>query len=92
MIMENNVKLIMKVCEDKVNGREQCFKYTGKEGKAPSQPVLNKLGSFFAEDEDNKDILPPALENMMSGASSNDTLPQATFSTTIKDGTIKYLV
>lgn len=30
MIMENNVKLVIKVCEDKVNGREQCFRYTGK--------------------------------------------------------------
>jgi len=30
MIMENNVKLVMKMCEDKVSGREQCFNYTGK--------------------------------------------------------------
>jgi len=31
MIMENNVKLLMKVCDDKVGRHEQCFKYTGKD-------------------------------------------------------------
>ena len=74
MIMENNVKLVMKVCGDKVNNREQCFKYTGKEEK---EPKLAKIGSWFAEDQDNKDF-PPALGKMMS-ASSNDSLTQATF-------------
>ena len=31
MIMEHNVKLVMKVCQDKYGSSEQCFKYTGKE-------------------------------------------------------------
>ena len=30
MIIENQVTLVMKVCDFKVNGREQCFKYLGK--------------------------------------------------------------
>ena len=30
MIMECNVKLVMKVCTDKVGDREQCYRYTGK--------------------------------------------------------------
>ena len=30
MIIQNNVKLVMKVCDDKVGRHEQCFKYTGK--------------------------------------------------------------
>ena len=30
MIMEHNVKLIMKVCDDKIGQAEQCFRYTGK--------------------------------------------------------------
>ena len=30
MIMEKNVKLVMKVCEDKVDNKEQCFRYTPK--------------------------------------------------------------
>lgn len=30
MIMENNVQLVMKVCNDKVGNKEQCFRYTGK--------------------------------------------------------------
>ena len=38
MIMEKNVTLIMKVCEDKVSGREQSFRYTGKQNtSSPSK-------------------------------------------------------
>lgn len=43
MIMENNVKLVLKVCQDKYNGKEQCFRYTGKDSK--STPASN-IASF----------------------------------------------
>ena len=41
MIMEHNVKLVMKVCEDKVGTKEQCYKYTGKTTKTEAPPSLN---------------------------------------------------
>ena len=31
MLMEHNVKLVLKVCQDKYNTSEQCFRYIGKE-------------------------------------------------------------
>ena len=33
MIMEHNVRLVMKVCQDKQGSAEQCFRYTGKKVK-----------------------------------------------------------
>ena len=38
MLMEHNVKLVIKVCQDKYGNSEQCFKYTGKRvGKKTSE-------------------------------------------------------
>ena len=39
MIMEHNVKLVMKVCDDKVSGREQCYRYTGKSQPSKANPL-----------------------------------------------------
>ena len=64
MIMENNVKLVMKVCDDKVNGREQCIRYTGKPAKTVSEPSLNGLG--------------PKIEKIFS-TSTDESMSQATF-------------
>lgn len=54
MIMEHNVKLVMKVCEDKVQGKQQCFKYTGKtvsvpdDSSAPSRKVSDSAFNVFS--------------------------------------------
>ena len=32
MIFENNVTLVLMLCEFKVNGKEQCYRYLGKVG------------------------------------------------------------
>ena len=45
MIMEHNVKLVMKVCEDKVGTREQCSKYIDGKDKLEKRDSQELAGS-----------------------------------------------
>ena len=62
MIMENNVKLVMKVCEDKVVGREQCYRYTGqpvpaasdKDESSHEKSGVLSTATFTTQSKDNK--------------------------------------
>ena len=49
MIMEHNVKLVMKVCEDKVGTREQCSKYIDGKDKLEKRDSLELAASQNTE-------------------------------------------
>ena len=103
MIMEHNVKLVMKVCQDKYNSSEQCFRYTGKEyhnfvRKQNSPAKESNIGApvQHAHTANGPDSEPEqtAAKNQQATSSSygNDIVQIGIFEEQCNDENVKYVV
>ena len=80
MLMEHNVKLVLKVCQDKSGNTEQCFKYTGKEpGKKPL-------------DDDDLDGPAEEPEQTPATAAKNELVSQRVFEEKKNGYVVRYVV